>query len=478
MTGGATGRAEPGPDARARVLAAARAVAAELREHKDDTVSVVSHIDADGLTAAAVAIAALERAGIDHEVEFLKSVRPEAAKALADRNPDVAWFSDLGSGATSLLAGVNKVVTDHHRIDPVASSGFPHLNCQSFGLDGATTISGSGTTYLVAADLAPLEDLAAVAIVGAVGDLQDTATGRLQGLNRILVEHGLAAGVLAVRTDLRYFGRETRPLYKMLQYATDPLIPGVSGREDLAHRFLAELGFTPKTPEGQWKAWSHLYPEEKREVVSAIAALLLEKGFGSAHVRRLVGEVYVLPKEEPFTELRDAKEFATLLNSTARYGHPEIGLAVCLGDRGPALKKARALLADHRRNLVEGLQLVAEQGITEREWIQWFHAGDGIRDTIVGIVTGMALGKQGARRDLPLVGFATTPEGEVKVSARGTRDLVERGLDLSEAMREAASHVGGVGGGHKPAAGATIPRGKEDEFLDALELVVAKQLGS
>lgn len=474
--GGAALLVEPNADILDRVWAKAREIADVLRSHKEDTVSVVSHIDADGLTASAIAVAALEKAGIDYDVDFMKSVRPDLAQGLLDKNPDIAWFSDLGSGASSLLERVPKVVTDHHRIDPNGGTDFPHLNCQLFGLDGATAISGSGTTYLAASALGVGKELASVAVVGAVGDLQDTGAGRLEGLNRVLIDHGRETGTLGVRTDLRYFGRETRPVYKMLQYANDPLIPGVSGREDLAHKFLADLGFTPKTADGEWKSWSMLALAEKAEVVSAIGQVLLDKGFGARHVERLVGEVYVLSKEEPHTELRDAKEFATLLNSTARYGHPDIGLAVCLGDRGNALKKARSLLADHRRNLVEGLQLIADVGITERDWIQWFHAQDGIRDTIVGIVAGMALGKEGTRRDIPLVGFARTPDGEVKVSARAMRDLVDRGLDLAAAMREAASLVGGVGGGHRPAAGATIPTGKENEFLDALEAVVQKQL--
>jgi len=66
---------------------------------------------------------------------------------------------------------------------------------------------------------------------------------------------------------------------------------------------------------------------------------------------------------------------------------------------------------------------------------------------------------------------------EIKVSARGTRRLVdERGLDLSVAMRDAAASVGGVGGGHNIAAGATIPLGKDIDFLQALDSIVARQM--
>jgi len=63
------------------------------------------------------------------------------------------------------------------------------------------------------------------------------------------------------------------------------------------------------------------------------------------------------------------------------------------------------------------------------------------------------------------------------VSSRGTRKLVDKdGLDLSVAMRDAAASVGGVGGGHNIASGATIPLGRDIDFLQALDAIIAKQM--
>ena len=45
-------------------------------------------------------------------------------------------------------------------------------------------------------------------------------------------------------------------------------------------------------------------------------------------------------------------------------------------------------------------------------------------------------------------------------------------------MHNAAKEFHGVGGGHKIAAGATIPKGKEEEFLDLLEKEIKTQLSS
>lgn len=61
-------------------------------------------------------------------------------------------------------------------------------------------------------------------------------------------------------------------------------------------------------------------------------------------------------------------------------------------------------------------------------------------------------------------------------SGRGTRKLVGKGLDLAAAMREASAAVGGMGGGHDVASGATIPTGTAMKFIDLIDSIIEKQL--
>ena len=194
----------------------------------------------------------------------------------------------------------------------------------------------------------------------------------------------------------------------------------------------------------------------------------------SYKIERLIGEVYILLGEKEGTEMRDASEFSTLLNATARYDHAEIGLAVCMGNREEAYEGARKLLAEHRQNLVNGLIYVKEKGVIQLENIQYFDAGSEIKETIVGIIAGMS-STLVENRNLPIIAFAKA-EGGTKVSARGTQDLIRRGVNLSEAMSIVSAEVGGVGGGHDIAAGATIPDGKKEEFARKLDLFIGEQL--
>ncbi|HKV90024.1 MAG TPA: DHH family phosphoesterase, partial [Thermoplasmata archaeon] len=66
--------------------------------------------------------------------------------------------------------------------------------------------------------------------------------------------------------------------------------------------------------------------------------------------------------------------------------------------------------------------------------------------------------------------------GVWKVSGRGTTWLVSQGLDLAVALRHAAATVGGEGGGHKVASGATIPLAGREAFLAEANRLVGRQL--
>lgn len=439
-------------------------------------VHVVTHIDADGLTAGSIAIKTLERLGKESSIEFVKQLDSNFIRKLKEENHELVWFTDLGSDFSHLLEDINAVITDHHECSKDFDVNF-NLNPHLFNYNGAYEISGAGVTYLVAKSIDKENiDLSPLAIVGACGDLQDRKYGKLIGLNRdMILKDSKECGCIEDRIDIRYFGRETKPLPKLLQHANDPILPGLTGREEACIDFLQRIGVRLKNGDN-WRRWIDLSKDERRLIVSSITKLLLSKGFGYEITKRLLGEVYILIDEIEGTEVHEAREFATLLNSTARYGMCDVGLKVCLGDRGEFLKKAQELLLGHKASIFEGIQFAKEEGIVRKEYLQFFHAGKGIRDTIIGIITNMLLNSEDVNNDLPIVGFVDTDNGEVKISARGTEKLVERGLNLSVAVKKAASAVNGIGGGHSIAAGATIPKGKEEEFLYFLEKEIKNQL--
>lgn len=470
------------------------AVAAAAALRGAERILIASHIDADGICAAAIATTSLLRAGKRPTSEFFKKLDNDALESLRELRADVVWFTDLGSGSCSKIEGMKAVITDHHAPDPGSKvnqrndgqstlsdfSAPVHVNPQLFGISGATELSGAGSTFLAALALDWKNlDLAHMAVLGAIGDLQDQKSRRLEGLNRVISEAAQSAGKVEVWEDIRYFGRETRPIHKMLEFSSDPYLPRISGNEEGALSFLLELGIELKEGDS-WRTWAELTDTERRTITAALREHLASLRRRQETIDRLVGEVYVFTEEARGLPMRDAKEFSTLLNACGRHGKASVGLAICLGDRREALTEGMALLRDHRSAISKALSWAKGSGIIRMRNIQFFDAGDEIEDTIVGTVAGMLLGSEGSDRSAPMVAFAESTEysdsPKTKASARGTQELISKGMDLSYAMRTAAERVGGVGGGHNIAAGATIPTERRDEFLEILDGLVGSQI--
>lgn len=458
------------------------------------SVVVASHIDADGISAASVASSALDRAGIEHEVIFLKKLDEDAIRLLCRRaEKSLVWLTDLGSAYASSFGASNVVITDHHELDdhqgrpeaPIQTTLFSyadllHLNPQLFGYAGARDISGAGLAYLVAVEMdRGNEGLVGLPVIGAIGDMQDLEARRLTSLNAGIAEAGVKSGRIKKSLDLRLFGTETRSLTKLLEYSSDPFLPGLSNNPVGCEEFL-RLQKIETMAGDQPRHWSELGAPEKHRILGALSRLILENGGTPHDVERLTGEVYTFPGERKGSPTREAREFATLLNSCGRNEMPHIGMEICKGDRTEALSQAFDLLREHRENISNALMFVRELGITTLGTIQHFHCADQVKDTLVGAIVGILLNSGEADRSKPMIGFAVSkePTGEykIKASARSNFELVGKGLNLSSAVRSAAESVGGIGGGHNVAAGATLPLGTEEEFLKSLERRVREQL--
>jgi single-stranded-DNA-specific exonuclease len=133
---------------------------------------------------------------------------------------------------------------------------------------------------------------------------------------------------------------------------------------------------------------------------------------------------------------------------------------LCLEEEGAYLA-ALSLLKKHKIAIREGV-LFAKGSINDFGPFFFIDARGIIADSIIGIVCGMVCG--GKKK--PVLGAALSESG-IKVSSRGTNKLVDAGLNLGAVMNHASEKVGGVGGGHRIAAGANILEGTLNPFLSA-----------
>ncbi len=192
----------------------------------------------------------------------------------------------------------------------------------------------------------------------------------------------------------------------------------------------------------------------------------------------LIGNVYTLTHEEPWTPLRDAREFTVMLNATGRMDKAGLGVAICMGDRGECLQEAVTVIGEYRRTITKYLSWVTEkpERLEELEGI-YVVRGEGVIDEKVISPVSSILSTTLTRLEKPIIAYsAISGEDMVKVSARALEPLRERGLNLGEVLQIAAEEYSGRGGGHDVAAGAQIPAKDVEPFLKLVDKLVKKQL--
>ena len=449
---------------------------------EDGLIHVFSHLDADGVAAGGIIGKALYRLDAKFRIQVTQWINEKIADEIQSEKPQLLVFTDLGSGyldfITCNLPDCHAVILDHHQIIGKETGNITQVNPRLHGIDGARDVSGAGVAYFVAKAIDPINiDLAPIAVIGALGDLQDKYDQRrLCGINERIVEDAVNADCLSVEKDLIFFGRETRPIHKMLSSTTNPFIPGLSGDEASSVSFLKNNGIEPKIDE-KWRALRDLSEEEKKRLCSALADYLLSKGL-HYEVTNLIGHVYTLKKEEPWTPLRDAREFAVLLNATGRMDRPSLGVAVCMGDRQTALEEANKILEEYRRNINKYLGWVMEkpERMKEIENIYVVCGENFINDKIIGAISSI-LTSSLPNPEKPLIAYANVEEeGVAKFSARTMDVMIDRGINLAAVMQIAAEKFKGKGGGHDVAAGAQVPIDSVNAFIEIVNDLVGKQL--
>jgi len=451
---------------------------------KGECIHIESHLDADGIAAASILGKALYRLGSSFRIRIERYFDEKVAEEIASESPRLTIFTDMGSGYLDLirqkLSRRDLVILDHHQpLKDDLSESLLQVNPHLHGIDGSRDLSGAGVSYLVAKKLNELNsDLAHLAVVGALGDLQDRHEQRsLVGVNKLIVEDAEKAGCLKTDTDLLFFGRETRPIHKALAYTTSPFIPNISGEEDKALALLASLDIKVKNKE-KWRALRDLSQDEKKKLFSALASYLVSKGFQSDVATSLIGTIYTLEREEPWTPLRDAREFALLLNATGRMGKPSLGTSVCMGNRGPILEHAEAALDEYRQSIMKYLNWLNENPdrIEELNSIYVVHGENSIDEKMISAISSI-ISTNLPKPNKPVIAYSIVPdERVVKISARANDLLTQKGLNLGEIMSIAAEKNSGKGGGHNIAAGAQVPYDRKKDFIRIVDELVKEGL--
>jgi len=421
---------------------------------ENDKVRVLVHNDGDGASSAILLCTALRRNGIKFDLSFIKSLDPENFRRRIQESPEMfTVIADAGSDQAQYIPEFdNIVILDHHFFKKGEFKGL-NINARDYGIDGTREACGATMSFLMALAIDEKNsDLLPFMISGAIADKQDI--GGFRGLNAALIEH--YGKSFPVKHTLNLEGSTVQDA---LTFSVDPFVYGLSGNPDNVKIALAGIGIDGALP------LDSISEVDSKKLYEFLALKLLERGVSSESIKYLESDLIYF-KELGFS----SKELATIIDGNSKIGENSIPVAYFLGDS--SLKESMINnWRIYKSKLIEYSYRVFKE-IFEEKNVRYFYAPEQeMTGAISGILTLYVL-----KQDKPLVGF-NVGESDTKVSSRASRPLVNRGLNLSEVMKESSTQVGGSGGGHDIAAGAIIPRGKEKQFIEIANNIIGGQLG-
>jgi len=403
---------------------------------KGDEFRILTHYDVDGICAGGIIAHYLLKNEKKFHISFFRNVDKDEILDIVSKE-DYVIMSDMGSSLIDSLEG-NIIVLDHHK-PPGDNEKILHINPHMDGYNGAHDACGSTLAYMLTRE----REMVPFFLAGVFGDKQHL--GGVTGLNKELFDE-LS---IEVKKDFVLHGN----VVNAILYSTEPFFPGLSGKQDEIERMLRELGI-PVTKEIE-----KLSDEEKTKLISMLSLNLIENSKIPEAGR------FVFDFDVNFG--MSIKYLTELIDSSARTDNQSVALAYILGDES-AKERMEILRREYKSKVIEGLYKMLDN-LFQMEHLQYFFTDNSYLSSSLATVGSLYL------LDPKKATLGLYVDDMVHISARGSKYIVPK-VHLGDIMREAASKFGGNGGGHDIAAGATIPKGTEEEFLKEVNRLIGKSL--
>ncbi|WP_298278744.1 DHH family phosphoesterase [Ferroplasma sp.] len=414
-------------------------------------VRVLAHYDGDGVSSSIILLRMLERLDIKYHLSYIKNLDNEGFRVLYEEEANVLnIIVDAGSSQIPAIAGhTNFIVLDHHFYNKTETSGI-NINARDYGINGTREACGATMAYMFALVMDEKNrDLFPFFMSGVMADKQDI--GGLSGINRKLFDE---YNTYQTHHTLNMEGN----LLDAITYSIDPFFTGLTGHPDAVKEFLGKIKIDPE------RNVIDLTTDENKILANTLALKMLENGVGSDAIKYLEGDVLY------FDDIGfSSKELNSIIDGNARIGMQSLPVQYFLGDNSVSAEMIGNAKI-FKTKLIDYIYR-AKSDLKEEKYLRYFYAPE---SEMAGPISG-AIALYAVKPDKPVIGFNVGTD-DIKISSRGSRQAVSKGLNLSEVMKAACAAAGGSGGGHDIAAGGVIPRGKEKQFLDTAGEVIKSQI--
>ncbi len=414
-------------------------------------IRVLAHYDGDGVSSSIILLRVLERLDIKYHLSYIKNLDNEGFRSLYEEESDALnIIVDAGSSQIPAIADhSNFIVLDHHFYNKTENSGI-NINARDFGINGTRDACGATMAYIfaLAADESN-KDLFPFFMAGVMADKQDI--GGLSGLNKAIYDE---YNSYKTHHTLNLEGTVS----DAITYSIDPFFYGLTGHPEEVKKFLESSGIDPE------KNVIDINTDENKTLGNRLALKMLENNVGSDAIKYLEGDVLY------FDDIGfSSKELNSIIDGNARIEMQSLPVQYFLGDNSVGNEMV-ANVKIFKTKLIDYIYR-AKSDLKEEKYLRYFYAPE---SEMAGPIAG-AITLYTVKPDKPVIGFNTGTE-DIKISSRGSRYSVNRGLNLSEVMKAACAAAGGSGGGHDIAAGGVIPKGREKQFLETANDVIKSQI--
>ena len=448
------------------------------RIDKKEVIRVVSHLDADGISACAVILNALDNENRRYSISIIRQLGDENLHEYSREEYKHFIFTDLGSGKINSMNRILKdksiLVLDHHKPEKVEADNVTHINPNLFGIEGGTEISGAGVAYFFSRKLnGKNKSLAHLGIIGAIGDIQDE--NGFSSLNLEILDDAVNAKKLEViENGLKFFGKQTRPLFRILQYTDNPYIPDISGSMGGAIQFLRHVvGIDDKRVERV------KMKDLDKDQMERLRAGIIMKRSDQEDPEDIFSNSYLLVDEKEGSPLKDVKEFSTLLNACGRLERASLGIGVCLGDK-KSKESAMKSMKNYRKEIAISLDWYHSNknsaGVFNGDGFTIINAKDNILASVAGTMASILSKSNEFEDGHYILSMAQMLDENTKASMRVAGRNISEDVDLRVIIKKIAKQVEGEAGGHKHAAGALFLTEQEDKFIDMAKHAIEEKL--
>lgn len=433
----------------------------------NENILIASHHDADGICSSAIISQFIHKQKGHCQIRTTSEPNSRFLNKLYSSKFDLIIFLDICAGLSEEISkkfGDKWLIVDHHEIPEEELHLDNILNPWQFGIDGSTSISTAGLVHHIAK---PNQDKSAfLAVVGAIGDRQDVGPRRsLVGMNSKIVEHDAKnAKSIATKVDLLLWSRETKPVHESLANTLSIYVPGLTGNKDACLASLRGAGIEIKAS-NRWKTVADLTEDEKQRLLETVTPHLSGTTYT---VEDLVGSVYAQSEKDEYSAVKDARDLAHTLSACGRMGKPGVGVSMCLGDDAEIVTEVEQTYSDYKSEILRSLSSLTsnEDRIREKGDYAIVTADGLVSERLTGAVC-QIMSSYSRFKQRVVILRTTTSDGDVKVSARAGKECSD--FNLGKLLSEIAIEAGGVGGGHRNAAGARFSIARQQEFQQAVD---------